>query len=274
MQPKSDPKANRQIIFMLLATLAMIAVSWRSCWYGAPMSDSAIEDGLKGDDGEQEIQRALSNVVKRIEEGADGYNAFYPAVLALETHDTIQIRATAAWTMGAAKDHQPFTEALLRMIADKEELVRQNAALALAGHNREEGRTIILGMLLPSVARAPHEGEVVQLVRKDEPMRAGMRVARVRSSDGTESDITSPIDGTVKRTDVGLEDTVTAQASLVVIQPSGAQYFQALRALMKVGKPTDLEAINQFLDRAGRLSEEVQLQAEALKKRLEAQITR
>ncbi len=270
MQPKSDSKANRQIIFMLVATLAVIGASWGSCWYGAPMSDGAIAKALTGEKGEQEIQRALSNVVNRIEESTDGGESFFPAVLALEHHETVQIRATAAWTMGAANEHAPFTDALQRMIQDTSEVVRQNAALALTRHNQTIGRTIILGMLLPSVTRAPHAGEVVQLVRKDEILRAGMRVARVVGENGLETDITSPINGTVKRTDVGLDDTVAAGASMVVIQPVDAQYFQALRALMKVGEVSDLAAINQFTDRAGRLSEEVQLQAKALKQRLEA----
>lgn len=274
MQPQSDPKANRQITFMLMATLVMIALVWRGCWYGAPMSDSEISAALQGDSGEQETQRALSQVVTQIENNDEGHRSFFPAILALESHKTLQIRATVAWVMGRAKEHKPFTAALLRMVQDDEVLVRQNAALALAKLKRTEGRDIIIGMLLPSVVRASHDGEVTQLVRADEPIRAGMRVARIKGSDGTETDLHSPIDGKIKRADVALDEQVVSGDSIILVQPTNAQFYQALRGLMVVGEQGDLEAINQFLEQTGSLSEEVQLQGENLRKRLEAETTR
>ena len=85
------------------------------------------EEYLKDDQKPRHAQHALAQIEARIAKGDARAKRWYPQVLALAANPTTDVRMTAAWVMGADAEAAAFHGELVRLLEDKEPIVRRNA---------------------------------------------------------------------------------------------------------------------------------------------------
>ena len=94
--PNAAPNAERAktpmaIYGILILTVVVVILSWRSCSYLVPLTDSEVTEYLASDD-EARIHRALSQVDERIVRGDPDVEQFFPRVVELSEHESAVIR--------------------------------------------------------------------------------------------------------------------------------------------------------------------------------------
>ena len=131
---------------MMVAVLSvliilMIFLFWRGTWFGRQLSDSEIGEYLADEERPRRAQHALAQISDRLNGGDRTVTRWYPAVIALVDHPLAQLRVNVAWLMGQDNGEQAFHEQLTKMLADKDPLVRRNAALSLIRFGDNAGAT-------------------------------------------------------------------------------------------------------------------------------------
>jgi hypothetical protein len=115
---------------------------------------------------------------ERLSHGQSGAR-WYPNVVQQANSPSLEIRQTAAWIMGQDHSNQAFHDALLKMLADPQPMVRRNAALALAGFGDTAARTELAAMLRPYTVAAPQGGQVRYRLKAGEYVNPGTMLARM-----------------------------------------------------------------------------------------------
>jgi HEAT repeat protein len=247
--------------YMLIALFAFLLVLfpflfWYTTWFGRSLTDAEISSYLTDRAKPRHAQHALVQISERMSRGDRSASRWYPEVAALASDSHIELRQTAAWVMGQDHTYAPFHDALRKLLADPQPMVRRNAALALTNFGDPAARPELLAMLRPSTIQAPSAGVVRYRLKLGEYVNPGTLVARVG-----EVEVRTPLPGEVRELDAKEGSTVAAGAALAEISADKEHVWEALRAFANAGTRDDIEAIQPFVRGVTGMPEKVQEQA-------------
>jgi biotin carboxyl carrier protein len=248
----------RQRAYLLVTIFALLLVLfpflfWYGTWFGRKLSDADITAYLADTAKPRHAQHALVQIGERMARHDPAVPGWYPQVVQLAASPRIELRQTAAWIMGQDHTYAPFHNALVKLIADPQPMVRRNAALALSNFGDGAARPELLAMLRPYTVVSPAAGQVHYRLKAGEYVNPATLVAHVGSVE-----VRSPLPGEVRELGRREGATVAAGDPLVEISADKNHVWEALRALWTVGTKDDLEEIRNI---ARGMPEKVQEQA-------------
>ena len=271
------PKARAgglQSVAVAVIPIAVVLITflfWYSTWFGRPLPDREMARDLADTSVPHRTQHALAQVAAQIARGDPSARRWYPQVVRLAGGKEPQLRLMTAWVMGQDNTSQEFHKALLALMADPEQMVRGNAALALVRFGDASGEDQLKLLLRPYALLAPQAGSLTFRLKERDPVRSGSIVARVRDGDAQPVEVRSPLAGQLGRCVAADGSRVAAGDEIAVIEPGQEQVWEALRALYLVGRPEDLEDVDRYSSGVGGMPERVRQQAaitaEAIRKR-------
>jgi biotin carboxyl carrier protein len=251
----------RQRAYFLITIFAVLLVLfpflfWYGTWFGRKLSDAQITEYLGDRAKPRHAQHALVQIGERMAHRNPGVSRWYPQVAALAASPLLELRQTSAWIMGQDHTYAPFHEALAKLIADPQPMVRRNAALALSNFGDPAARPELLAMLRPSTIVSPGAGVVGYRLKLGEYVNPGTLVAHVGAVE-----VRSPLPGEVRDLSRRGGTTVAAGDPLVELSADKEHVWEALRALWTVGAAADLEEIQRYARGISGMPEKVQEQA-------------
>jgi len=264
----------RQRAYLLVTIFAVLLVLfpflfWYGTWFGRKLTDDQIAEYLADRARPRHAQHALVQVGERMARHEPGVRRWYPQVVELASSPLLELRQTSAWIMGQDHTYAPFHDALLKLIADPQPMVRRNAALALSNFGDPAARPELLAMLRPYTIVSPAAGVIHYRLKLGEYVNPGTLVAHVGSVE-----VRSPLPGEVR--DLSRRDGGTAGGGdpLVEIAADKEHVWEALRALWTVGTKDDLEDIQRYARGVTSMPEKVQEQALLTVQAIQARATR
>jgi len=264
----------RQRAYILITAFALLLVLfpflfWYMTWFGRKLTDDQIGEYLADRAKPRHAQHALVQVGERMSRHDPAAARWYPQVVELAGSPLIELRQTAAWIMGQDHTYAPFHEALLKLMADPQPMVRRNAALGLSNFGDAAARPELLAMLRPFTIVSPAAGVVQYRLKLAEYVNPGTLVAHVA---GVE--VRSPLPGEVRELSRHEGGVVRAGDPLVEISADKEHAWEALRALWTVGTKEDLEDIRRYSRSVPGMPEKVQEQALLTVQAIQARGTR
>lgn len=246
-------------------------IFWYGTWFGRPLKDEEVEKYLRDDKNPRHAQHALAQLAERIVRDDESVKQWYPHVLALAESSVTDIRMTAAWVMGEDHESQEFHAALLRLIDDKEPIVRRNAALALVRFGDLRCRPELRAMLQPFSVVVSTEGQAVTVLTEGTPVKRDTMLARFKSNDGLSQEVRSPLPGKIEKSVVKEGVQIRAESELFVLAPDVDSVWEALRALYLIGEMEDVREVERYArgveGMPDRIKQQAALAAEAIKRR-------
>ncbi len=235
---------------------------WWGTTFASRLDDAELTENLRTDASPRAVQHAIHELSVRFEEGRPGMDRFAPGLVGASRRAEDAVRVAAAWCMQFDARRPEFTERLRELVADdRSELVRRNAALALAKTGDGAALPVLRAMLAPVTVRAPLAARVESVVALESAVREGGMVARLRAADGSELELRSELAGTVAEQPVRAGDDVAAGASVVVLRPEPEHVENAAAALALVGTESDAVALAEIADARSPFAEEVRATA-------------
>jgi len=145
---------------LVLAIMFVVAsfLAWYFTWFGRELTDAEISKYLADEKHPRHVQHALLQIEQRMERGDPNVRKWYPQLIVLSGNAETEFRLTVAWLMGFDNKSAEFHQTLLKLLQDREPLVRRNAALALVRFNDPSGRRELRAILEPYPVHAPTEG--------------------------------------------------------------------------------------------------------------------
>lgn len=237
---------------------------WESTWFGRPLSDQQIDRQLADRQHPRKAQHALSQIADRITSRDPRLRAsvrrWYPQVAAMATEKVDELRLTAAWVMGQDSTAPEFHEALVRLVADPQPMVRRNAALSLVRFGDSVGRQVIVDMLDAYTLRAPTTGKLSERLKPGDAVNPGTLLGRVKNQDN-QVEIRSQVPGILERWVANDGASVSEREAIGLITPSREVVWEALRGLYLVGVAEDLPAIERYTRPMEGMPEAIRSQA-------------
>jgi HEAT repeat protein len=270
--PKPGMSRTQKFLFFLTAWLICLMpfLFWWNTWFGRKLSYQQLSEYLHDTKKPRHIQQALVQVGERITRHDAAAKRWYPDLVRLATDPVEEVRNTDAWVMGQDTSGEGFHEALLKMLSDSSQMVRGNAALSLVRFGDATGRPQILSLLQPAEITSPATGSVVDADRPGTTIHQGGLVAKLQYGNKRIVEIRSPIPGRI-RSVVGSGANLKPGAEVAVVDPSGEQVWEALRALYLIGEPEDLQTVQRYERELPDISNDVRQQAletdQAIRKR-------
>jgi hypothetical protein len=245
------PRWKVGIIVIAVMFVVMPFVFWRAAWFGLPLTEKQIDESLADAESPRKAQHALTQISEHILRGDPSAKRWYPRVMALGSSKSDELRITAAWVMGQDNTYAGFHDALLRMLADANPMVRHNAALSLVRFGDASGRADIVAMLRPYAMPSPQSGSLAQRLKIDDAVNPGTLLARIKykapgKPEEQELEVRSQVPGRIERWIAQDGAIVAAGDELVLIAPSHEMIWEALRALYLVGQAEDLPDVERF----------------------------
>ncbi len=252
---------SRQRIYLIVAVFALLLVLfpflfWYNTWFGRKLTDTQITEYLADTAKPRHAQHALVQIGERLDHHDAAVSRWYPQVVALASSPLVELRQTAAWIMGQDHTYSPFHQALLKLIADPQPMVRRNAALALSNFGDPAARPELLAMLRPFTMPSPAAGTIHYRLKLGEYVNPGTLVAHVG-----EHEVRSPLPGEVLDLNRRDGSTVAPGDPLVDLSADKQHVWEALRALWTVGTADDLAPIERYARGVASMPEKVQEQA-------------
>ena len=176
--------------------------------------------------------------------------------------------------MGQDNRSEEFHQALLKLVRDPEPLVRRNAALSLVRFGDLNARAELLSMLRPYAVPSPRFGKVTLRLAEQEAVNPGTLLARLDAGGKETVEIRSPLPGLVDKRLVVDVQSVEAGSPIMVLSPAPEQTWEALRALVLVGRAEDLPEIERIVRASGeygsndRIRQQAELTVRAIRSRL------
>lgn len=265
---------NRQRAYLLITVFALLLVLfpflfWYMTWFGRKLPDAQVTEYLADSAKPRHAQHALVQIGERMSRHEAGVSRWYPQVVQLASSPLIELRQTSAWIMGQDHTYAPFHDALLKLIADPQPMVRRNAALALSNFGDRAARPELLAMLRPYTIAAPGAGVVHYRLKLGEYVNPGTLLAHVG-----DMEVRSPLPGEVRDFDRRDGATVAAGDPLVEISADKEHAWEALRALYTVGDSDDLETVQRYGRGISGMPEKVQEQAVLTARAIQARSNR
>lgn len=233
--------------YLMVTGFALVLVAlpfwfWYDSWFGRALPDASIEEFLNNKDKPRRAQQALIQIGEKMTRGDVSVRRWYPRVVALSTHPSIELRQTTAWIMGQDRSYEPFREALRKMASDGSLLVRRNAALGLAAFRDSAGLAEVRTMLRPHIMTAPVAGVLKYRLKEGEYCNSGTLLGRIG-----ETEVRSDLPGEVRKLLQKDGTVVQAGDPLVELSTDDQHVWEALRALFLIGNREDLDQIRPFL---------------------------
>jgi hypothetical protein len=248
---------------IILATLFVVVpfLTWYGTWFGRTLSDEDIGKYLADEQNPRHVQHALSQIVERIEKRDESVKRWYPQMVALANSPVMEIRQTVAWAMGQDHQSEEFHAALLRLLADKEPIVRRNAATALVRFGDASGRAELRAMLQPYVVPAPFTGTVSSILPEGSPVKMGSLLARIKQADGAIEEVRSPLSGKINGVAVREDAAVAAGDPFLSIAPDVETVESALAGLFYIGEREDLPDVGRYAQGVEGMPERIKKEA-------------
>ena len=260
------PLAIIAALFIIMPFLA-----WYGTWFGRALSDEDIEEYLKAEAKPRHVQHALSQIAGRMERGDTGVRRWYQQIAALAASPVTDVRMTAAWVMGGDNTAEDFRTALVRLLEDREPIVRRNAALALVRFGDARGRAELRAMLRPFTVTSPVAGRALTVLSEGSAVNRESLLARLTSGDGQTHEVRAPLPGKIMSALVQEGREVPTGGDLFVLAPHDDIVWESLRALYLVGESEDLEDVERYARGVEGMSERIKKQAtltaDAIKRR-------
>jgi len=262
--PNRRPRMSfrTRLLFFGIAWLIVLMpfLFWWSTWFGRQLSDAKLNEYLHDANKPRHIQHALVQLSDRMSRKDPVARKYYPAMVALASNPSVEIRNTDAWAMGQDTTVPEFHQALLNMLQDPALMVRGNAALALVRFGDASGRPQIVSLLQSANVVAPAAGKLTDTAKPGTAVREGGLIAKVQS--GSQAlEARSPLTGRVALVNTPRGAAVAAGAQLAVVDPGESQVWEALRALYVVGTADDLPVIARYEREQPGLSDRIRQQA-------------
>ena len=260
---------------LILAILFVIAsfLTWYFTWFGRDLSDADISKYLADEKHPRHEQHALLQVQQRIERGDPNAKQWYSQIISLAGSPETEFRLTVAWLMGSDNTSDEFHNALKKLFADPEAIVRRNAALALVRFNDASGHAELLAMLQPFTVNAPATGALQSSLSSGAQISRGALLGRIQQQNGEVVELRSPLIGKVDRLLVANGASLTKEDAVLTIASDEQGIWEALRGLSVIGQPEDLALIERYASGAEpvseRLRQQATLTANAIKSRAE-----
>ncbi|MBI3933741.1 MAG: HEAT repeat domain-containing protein [Acidobacteria bacterium] len=274
--PAADARRRRATLIMTVVAALTVLVPflfWKQTWFGEPLSDEELGQYLADLERPRHIQQALVQIQQRMERGDTSAERWYPQMAALKDSPVVELRVTLAWVLGADNHSGLFHETLLEMLRDKDLLVRRNAALSLVRFGDASGRGEILKLLAPYTVRATEPGLLRYRLDEGTLVDGGTVFARLEKPDGSLAEIRSPLPGRLLHRVAPEGVTVTAGEDVATLAPGEDHVWEALRALLLIGREEDLPTVEAFAhaseaDHPARIREQAALTADEIRKRV------
>ena len=234
---------------------------WQSTWFGRPLTDEEIGRELADAGHPRKTQHALSQIADRIVARDPTATRWYPQVVVLSKHKAEEIRLTAAWVMGQDNTSSEFHQALLGLRQDRNPMVRRNAALSLVRFADAAGRAEIIAMLRPYPVQVERDGTLAPRLKAGDAVNVGTLLGRLKTGE-TETEIRAQVPGVVERWVAQQGAGVKAGDEIVLISPSPAVVWEALRALVLIGTPDDLPDVERYIHPVEGMPDLVRQQAQ------------
>ncbi|MCU1265114.1 MAG: biotin/lipoyl attachment protein [Acidobacteria bacterium] len=261
------PQAKRRRSSLPILVLAVLFVSatfltWYYTWFGRDLTDQEISQYLADEKHPRHVQHALLQIEQRLEKGDDGCcRQWYPAIQGLTSHPETEFRMTAAWLMGYDNKSDQFHQSLLKLLGDKEPMVRRNASLALVRFNDASGREELLSILKPQPVSAPVDGVINSTLNEGSLISRGTLLARIEETNGAISEVRSPLPGRIEKITSGNGSRVGSGTTILTLSSDATSIWEALRGLALIGKADDLNEIERYAQGIATLPERIKKQA-------------
>jgi hypothetical protein len=260
--PTAPPALGRSLIVIAPLLLALVTfLFWYLTWFGRQLTDREMDEYLTDTSVPHKTQHALSQLADRIARGDATARRWYALVLKLASNQEGGLRAMSAWVMGQDSQSSEFHQALRKLLVDPEPAVRANAALGLVRFQDASGEPELRLMLRPYTVVAPGNGTIKFRVKEQDAISAGSVVARIEYGDRATTEVRSPLAGKLERRTAADGARVVRGDPIAVLSPGEEQVWEALRALLFVGQPDDLEDVEHFAGGVPGMSERVRQQA-------------
>jgi len=260
--PQVPPDRRRpgRKAYLLITLFALLLVLfpflfWYYTWFGRKLSDADIDQYFADQSKPRHAQHALVQVGERLV-NHQNVSRWYPEVVQQSLSSSLELRQTAAWIMGEDRTYTPFHEALLRLIRDPEPMVRRNAALALAAFGDGAARPELVAMLRPYTIPAPAGGKLKYRLKVADYVNPGTLIGHVG-----DTEVRSAVPGEVRALDREEGAAVKRGDPLADLAADPNHVWEALRALLLVGKPEDLEDVQRYTRPTAGVPENVVRQA-------------
>ena len=218
------------------------------------------------------MQQALVQIEERIARGDSSVERWYPQVAALKDSPVVELRVTLAWVLGTDNRSELFHETLLAMLRDADLLVRRNTALALVRFGDASGREEIVKMLEPYTVHADEAGLLRYRLAEGTSLGSDTLLARIERADGSMVEIRSPLPGKLLRRTAPEGASIIEGEEIAALAPKEDHVWEALRALLLVGRREDLPQVEWFAHASNegypeRIREQASLTAAEIRKR-------
>jgi hypothetical protein len=273
----TDSRKTPPAFTMLLATLAFVLVPflfWYLTWFGRKLSDADLGKYLTDTSAPHQTQHAIAQLADMMARHDPAAQRWHPPLLALARNQESEFRLMAAWAMGQDAKSDDFHQALLTLLRDPEPVVRWNAALALIRFADASGEPELHLMLRPYTLPAPATGSIKLRVKVQDAFASGTVVARIKDENGNDQDVRSPVSGALERWVAGDGAHVVRGDAIAVLGPGADQVWEALRALVLVGQPADLEDVERFARGIPGVNERIRQQAELTAKAIRGRMAK
>ena len=262
----SRPGRKAYLLITLFALLLVLFpfLFWYYTWFGRRLTARELDEYFADKSKPRHAQHALVQLSDHLVRH-ENVSRWYPNVIEQASSPNLELRETAAWVMGQDPSYAPFHEALLRLIHDPEPMVRRNAAPALAVFGDPAARPELVEMLMPFTVRAPAAGILKFRLKLGDYVNPGTLVGHVG-----ETEIRSAVPGEVRALDRIDKDSVKPGDPLVDLSADANHVWEALRALVLVGQPSDLEAVQRYTHPVEGMPEKVARQASETAAAIEA----
>jgi biotin carboxyl carrier protein len=249
------------ILILCFLFVLMPYLFWQATWFGKTLNDAEMREYLADSQHPRKAQHALAQIADRMGRGEASVRQWYPQVVQLGSHGVDEIRLTAAWVMGQDNRSAEFHAALAVLLRDPHPMVRRNAALALVRFGDAAGHDEIVAMLAPFPLPAPLGGTLAQRLRPGDVVNPGTLLARLQAS-REEKEVRCTVPGTLERWMVADRAAVQPGEAIALIAPEPTVVWEALRALVLIGRAEDLPAIERHTAVAPGVPEQLRTQAQ------------
>jgi len=262
------------ILALCFLFVLMPYLFWQATWFGKPLTAEEIGKNLADTEQPRKTQHALAQIADAMIRKDPDVKRWYPHVAQLAAHPVDEIRVTAAWVMGQDNSVPEFHSRLLELLHDANPMVRRNSALGLVRFGDATGHDEVAAMLLPYAMPAPVGGTLTQRLKPGDVVNPGTLLGRANTGK-EELEVRCQVPGELKRWLV--PDSAAVQPGLLIaeIDPDATTVWEALRALVLMGSPADLPAVETFLAPRENLPPQIRTQAQqtiaAIQKRAAAQ---
>ena len=259
--PAKRRRSTLPILILAVLFCSATFLTWYFTWFGRDLNDAEISSYLADEKHPRHVQHALLQLEQRLEKGDSNCRQWYPKLLELAGSSETEFRMTTAWVMGYDNKSEDFHQALLKLLKDREPLVRRNASLALVRFHDASGRAELLAALRPLPVTATADGIVGSTLNEGSPVSRGTLLARIREPSGVVVEVRSPQPGKIEKITSTDGAQVGAGDTVLMISSDASSLWEALRGLALIGRAEDLGEIDRYAHGPGSLPDRIKEQA-------------